>query len=35
MFEVQLVGNIMLLGHYDYPFIMNVVMCSAWGQLTV
>lgn len=36
MFEVQLVGNVMLLGHYDnYPFIKNVVTCSALGQLTL
>lgn len=36
MFEVQLVGNVMLLGHYDNdPFIKNDVMCSALGQLPV
>jgi len=36
MFEVLLVGNVMLLGHYDNdPFIKNVVTRSALGQLTL
>jgi len=34
MFEVLLVGNVMLLGHYDNdPFIKNVVTLQCFGTI--